>query len=488
MPDPADDVLVPNHTVGYEGNGPDRKEIHEQQNKLTEALEKFIAFDPNADAIFPGSLIQGSSLVLGDLTPIRASRSPVTITVTGLVSDDSTVSFSSEIKDPTNASVVDAVSKILSQHLNAEQPARITYTKTVVHSIEEASLRLGASYSWITGHVSGSFQTSQSTTGSRFMVRFVQNYYTVSCEPQSSPASFISNKEKYADFSHYAGAGNPPTYVASVTFGRELWLLVESTTIATEMQATLDAAFSGGSANMSASQKQMLNESSIQILVIGGGGTPAIKAITGDKVVEVAAFLAAGANYSKQSPGALISYVVRYMVDNSTARVSSSTDYIIRTSTNKPEGALTDILFSINTGDDDKDDDNHVSIQFTLKPANVLLYRDQDIPPKQPNDDDATWHDHDKRPINFKVNNNVFQGDPSAQQIEITITKSGGAHWHFGFDFLMKFSSGKTIPVAHHDENDRNFGDNYNSETWTFNIPWANSSQDFLTKRLRHSI
>jgi hypothetical protein len=483
VPDPADDVIVPNHPVSYQGSGSNRQQIFEQQNKLTEVLEQFIAFDPNADAIYAGSLIQGKSLVLGDLTPFAVARNPLTITITGLVSADPTVSFSSKVNIPSNASVVDAVSKILAQNLNTQQPARVTYSKTTVHSVEEAALRLGASYSWITGHVSGSFQTSQNTAYSSIMVRFVQNYYTVSCEPQSSPAAFISNREKYSDFTQYAAAGSPPTYVASTTFGRELWLLFESTSSESDMSATLDAAFGGGSATMSDTQKQILNESSIQILVIGGGGDSAIKTITGDKVGQLSAFLSAGANYSKESPGALISYVCRYMVDNSTARVSSWSDYTIRTSVNSPVPSLTDIIFNINTGDDDKDDDNHVSIQFTLLSANTVLYRDPDVPPKQPNDGDPTWHDNTTNQIHATITN-VYQDTPGAQQIYVAISKSGDAHWHFGFDFLVKFSDGNTVPVASHDRNAHNFGDHYNSDNWTFTLPWEPSSQSFLKRRL----
>src|SRR5260370_26068687 len=96
------------------------------------------------------------------------------------------------------------------------------------------------------------------------------------------------------------------------------------------------------------------------------------------------------------------------MVDNSIARVSSSADYTINTSQNAPEVGLTDIYFTILTGDDDKDDDNHVSIQFTLIPANTVLYIDRDIRPRQPDDDDATWHDGDKRPINARLTSPIY--------------------------------------------------------------------------------
>jgi hypothetical protein len=226
--------------------------------------------------------------------------------------------------------------------------------------VEEGFLKLGASFRWATGNVSGSFQTSSSTYKTSFMVRFVQSYYTVSCEAPSDPASFISKRTSFASFSNYSGVGNPATYVSSVTYGRELWMLIESNRTSNEVKATLNAAFSAGftsgNADLSAEQKKILNESSIQVLILGGGGKPAIEVVAGDHVTKLKEYLLAGANYSKTSPGVIISYTVRYLKDNDVARVSSSTDYTIKTSQAAPEAIrLTSIKVTWRTTGDNKD-------------------------------------------------------------------------------------------------------------------------------------
>src|SRR5262249_33682569 len=147
----------PNHSVGFSGAGADRQEIFEETRKLTKTLEKYVAFDPNADTLFPGALVQGKSLVSGVLSPIVTQRTPLTITVTDLVSTDPRASYSRKVADPTLSTVLAAKQQILNQRLASDQPAKLTYSETTVSSLEEGFLKLGASYHWLTGNVSGSF-------------------------------------------------------------------------------------------------------------------------------------------------------------------------------------------------------------------------------------------------------------------------------------------------------------------------------------------
>jgi Thiol-activated cytolysin len=335
---PDGDILIPRHGVGFTGSGQNREQLFEQKMQLTKSLEKWVAFDPNADALYPGSLIQGISLPDGVLNPISTARTPITITVTDLVSANPTATYSATIQNPTLAKVRDATHRILSQTLRTAQPAKISFSQLSVSDIEEGLLKLGASYKWLSGSVSGSFQKNDQAYSTSVMVRIVQSYYTVSANPPSSPASFIASASRYDDFKRYVGPSNPPTYIASVTYGRELWMLLQSNHTSHDVEAALNAAYSagvsGGSTNVNAEQKQVLNESSIQIMALGGGGEAAVQLLTGDHLSEIQNYLIAGANYSKESPGVIISYTVRYLKDNDVARVSSSIDYTIKTSQN----------------------------------------------------------------------------------------------------------------------------------------------------------
>ena len=334
------DVLGP-PTSSFEGSGLTRKEISTEKRRFTRTLEKFVAFNPNADALYPCSLVQGKSLKDGILSPISTSRSPSTITVTDLVSQKSSDSLSRKVSDPSHGNVVDAIRSIINQSLDADQPAKLTYLETSVNSVDEGFVKLGASAKWATGNISGSLNIESAQKKTKLMVRFVQSYYTVSCEPPSHPSSYFSSDARFADFRYYAGDDNPPAYISSVSYGRELWLLVESSDESAKVKAALSFAFSSGfagaDANVNAERQKVLNESSMQILILGGSGRPAIEVITGDRVSKLKEYLLAGANFSKTNPGAIISYTARYLRDNSVFRISSFGDYDISTPKDSPE-------------------------------------------------------------------------------------------------------------------------------------------------------
>ena len=321
------------------GEGMNSIDSSSQQLHLTKVFEKLIAFNPNSDCLYPGSLIQGKSLPDGVLNPIGVqARTPITLTVTDLVLSDPTAKYSVVVNKPALDSVTNAISSIIHARLQTQQPAQISYLKTEMHSIQEAFLKLDGSYSWLSNSVNASFSETTKSYKTKIVLRFIQKYYTVSCNPPSSPISFFDRVVKYDDLTTYINAGNPPVYISSVVYGRELWMEIQTDYEEDEMLKTLSATFSGlggkGDLNITDSQKEVIDNSSIQIYGIGGSGIAALKvlAVTSQNLDAVNEYFIQGANYSAESPGVIISYTVRYLRDNSVARVSSSTDYNIVTS------------------------------------------------------------------------------------------------------------------------------------------------------------
>lgn len=358
--DPNGDILVAEHSTGFSGDGQNRVEQFEEKRHLTKTLEKFVAFNPNADALYPCSLVQGKSLPDGILSPIKTERTPATITITDFISSSPGASYSRQISNPSLDTVTLATSQILGQTLQTDQPAKLSYSETAMSSVEEGFLKLGASYKWLSGSVAGSFNTAAETSKTSLMVRFVQSYYTVTCSPPSSPDSYFSKKSRLADLRNYIGAGNPPAYISSLTYGRELWMLIQSSHDSSEVKASLSAAFNfgatGGTADLSTEQKKVLNESSIQTLILGGNGPAAIQALRGDSAKDIKDYLLSGANFSRTSPGVIISYTARYLVDNDVARVSSATDYVIHTTKANPVAVVVNAArVTWRTTGDDKD-------------------------------------------------------------------------------------------------------------------------------------
>ena len=130
-------------------------------------------------------------------------------------------------------------------------------------------------------------------------------------------------------------------------------------------------------------------------------------------------------------------------------------------------------LFKFHTGCDDKDDDNHVGIRFTLDDGTVL-HENGDLPPKQPQDDDPTWHDDTDNPQDhyfFVPFTNSAIDTSIHRTITVTVWKSGDAHWHFGYTFIVVDTAGNQYVIGNMGSNDTNFGGDNNSGSWTYQLP-----------------
>jgi thiol-activated cytolysin len=107
---------------------------------------------------------------------------------------------------------------------------------------------------------------------------------------------------------------------------------IESSEEYEEVSAALDAAFSSGAHSgdlqVSVEQERLLRSSSIKGTIIGGSGSDAAGTINGLDAMET--FLEQGGNYSQDSPGAPISYKLRFLKDLSVAKIILMSEYEVR--------------------------------------------------------------------------------------------------------------------------------------------------------------
>lgn len=448
---PDGDILVgAKRNVGFAGRYGDRKEVFEEQRRLTRSLEKLVAFNPNADVLFAGALIQGKSLKSGVLSPIVGQRAKLTCTVTDLQAAGGDGQFSATIV-PSLANVTLEVAKILGQRLAQQQPAKMTYSETRFHQIEEGFLRLGASFQWVSGNVNGSFERKRQDSKTQLMIRFVQSYYTVSCAPPDAPdpLAFFADGADFEGLRNYMGQGNPPTYIASVTYGRELWMLIESSRSEQEVRSMLDAAvnlgMTRGEMNFSAADKAVISDSSIQVMVIGGGGKPAVGIVTGNPA-GLQGYLDAGANFGVASPGSPISYTVRYLRNNDVARVSSTQDYTVKTDTANPEPApLENVSVTWRTTGDDKDWNTQPVINL-YAPGGLLIASLACCSSDRNNDKWSNGRSETRAmTIVFGTTNHGLKSGSIGAGIG---KKVGNDNWDFNVTVTMNFADGVSVPKS----------------------------------------
>lgn len=302
----------------------------------TEHIHELTAFDPQADALWPGSLVQGKSLELGMLTPIGLPRAKGTLTMTNVnVSGGSgdQPRLSRTVESPSHATVQEAIQDLLDNpSANLNFGARVAYTMESAHSFEEAAFKLGLNVKWMNGEVKSKFDHSSWGEQTNLVVKLTQSYYTVSFAPPASPTEFFAPSVTAADAARYMGKDNPPLYVSSVVYGRTLLMRVESSASESELRAALEASFEVSAAdvetNLDVHHKSVLNSSRFTVFSLGGKASDVLQ-VASNGATAIPAYLQGGAEFSPSSPGAPISYTLRSLQNNEAVKVALSTDYTI---------------------------------------------------------------------------------------------------------------------------------------------------------------
>ncbi len=295
----------------------------------TALYETLASFDPNADTIWPGAVIQTKDLPQGLAAPIGLPRREGTITI-----GDASLgggNYGKKIDEPSLAKTRDAIGEILRSG-NVNFAAKSSYLAETAHSLNEAALKVGVSASWMSGKLKASFDGKWMNSKTTMVVRFIQAYYTVSFAGPPSPEKIFADEAKAADARQFMGPGNPPAYVSSVTYGRMLLMKVESNESESELRAALDAAYTSYKVGLDARTKKVLQNTSFTVFVLGGSPEDAAKLQASDvetRTAALAAYVEKGATFDARSPGVPISYTVRRLSNGQTLKVASTIDYQI---------------------------------------------------------------------------------------------------------------------------------------------------------------
>ncbi|KAA3635370.1 MAG: hypothetical protein DWP97_04865 [Calditrichaeota bacterium] len=321
-PVPANDTLADTSFTDYIGS--EAYFCNTKTISVTEAPANFPLFDPNADIIYPGNLLQGASLENATPDPIPVKRAGGTIVMTILNGSDSVSRY---IPVVDLASVTQAQNDIISNASNA-LPARFTFTMEEVHTNEELALSLDVKAQYLKAKVGASLDFSSDKQYNRFLVKLNQSFFTMAYQLPTSYAEIFAPEVTPSDLTPYIGAGNPGAFIGSVTYGRIFYLLIESTEESQEIKASLDASFnaavSSGSLETDARYLSELESVNVKAYAMGGESADAISAITTD-FESLKNFLSQGGTINTGVP---ISYVVRSLSNPSKiVNVKINTEY-----------------------------------------------------------------------------------------------------------------------------------------------------------------
>lgn len=317
----------PADTTMFEGETEFECEV--TRYSVTANPREIVVFSPDADILWPGSLLQGDKYAgglgsLGEL-PIR-QRAPLKV-FTDLLTDDVTRT----VENPDASSVAAAVGELIQQATDSGHVAgsSIDFDQTETWSLKQASLDLGISAQYMGTQVESELDYDSSLEEHTLTAYFTQKMFTVSVVQPQTPSEFFSDaftEERLQEQINLGriGPDNLPTYISSVVYGRMLMLTMTSTHSVEDMRGALEASRDGiGSGSVDAGSLQVLDDSRLHVTTVGGVDDGVEGLITTGQLSE---YFAADAPLTAARP---LSYTVRNLADNSIATVSETTDYAI---------------------------------------------------------------------------------------------------------------------------------------------------------------
>jgi hypothetical protein len=308
-----------------------------QRYEAPPGFDTLMALDFQQDVIWPGSIIDAATIDSGEYTPITLERGPLTFS-TSLHMEK----VRSEMKTPSLSHFRQAREKILPQETSVQTPADITSSVIRIHSKRHLQVELGASGKKGLHTLEGMFKFSNENIQQRYLVKFIQVYYTIDVDPPARPGDFFAPTVTWNDLQAQISDGETlPMYVSSITYGRMALFCFTTEDNSMQIDAALRYAYDGkvfeAEVDTRLEYSEALSSLSMGSYIIGGSGDAAANAVIGggmlggeEAIHAINEYIKSGDNYSKESPGAPLSYSLRYL-DNSPGKIVMSTEYTVRT-------------------------------------------------------------------------------------------------------------------------------------------------------------
>lgn len=297
---------------------------------VLEGNENFPIFDPNVNVVYPGSLLQGSSLSNATPDIIAVKRGPGIVSI-DLVNGSSNVYV--PLEEVKKSYITQALNDIVYDN-NEVLPSRFTFTHEQIKSQDELALALNVNVDIAPVTVGTEFEFSNESNMNHYLVTLKQTFFTMSYDIPSTYDEFFDPSVTPMDLAKYVGPGNPACYVSDVTYGRVFHLLIESSSSIMKIKGAVNLSFSNAPVNgeIEANYLSSLDSLSVKVLAIGGTITPTFSAISATNLSSLTTQLGKSTDIKAGVP---LSYVVRTVYNNKLVKNKINLEY-----------SLTDCVFT----------------------------------------------------------------------------------------------------------------------------------------------
>jgi Thiol-activated cytolysin len=300
---------------------------------ITKNPSEIVTLQPDADALYPGGLIQGGSYKLGSLQPLVIDeRTPIEVSVDLLSSGVREV-----VQEPTVGNVREAIGKLVQRAKTNGIPVGGAAMGTFFEASSSKAFALKADLSarYLTAKLDASFSYSSDASERVVNATIIQKAFTMTVQPPESIDSWFKpsfTKAKYDALVAKGAIGpdSPPVYVSSVTYGRMLFLNIKVRTDGQRIKGSLKGSYNGGVFSVKASVEGESTERSMQteIRVVGIGASG--KLIQSGIITDgnLGNYLKDPVSLDEFAP---ISYAMRDLRTKLPATVADTSDYDVKT-------------------------------------------------------------------------------------------------------------------------------------------------------------
>jgi len=294
---------------------------------IARATEDYPAFNPNAELIWPGSLLQGASISSPTPDRIVVPRGRGVIVIDNLTGSSLPAC---EVDEATYSNVAVCANNIIAAQPPGTFPARFVINHGLVRHTSELALNMKANASFFSFfNASASFAFNDRDDQTRFIVKLTQSFYTLSFQRPSRISEFFPAGLSVDELDPFVGPGNPPVYISSVTYGRLFYLLIQSREDARTVESAVAASFRLGGFSGSAKHVSELAGLTVKCVAYGGDANATLAAVTGG-IGPLNSLMQELGRAGDVRTGVPLSYNVRSVRSDRVVRNSLATQYDLK--------------------------------------------------------------------------------------------------------------------------------------------------------------
>ncbi len=318
--------------------------VVEKVKKNIENLSTTFPIITNSKEVYPGAVIKADQDFLeNNPNEIKLDRAPMNVYVDlpGLgtghnvinVEKPSFYSMNGAVNDMVNYfvdNIDESVYSVPATNLYSfnDTAATTLYNETYAKSMNQLQAKFGMGFKELGVPLGIDFEALAAGEKQSYIINLNQIYYTASVEEPRNPAGFFTD-DVTAEMMEDEGVDSdvPPMYISEVNYGRSIYINFQTDSKTKDFKAAIQAAIKGVDIDANAEFKQILENTEIHAVVLGGGAGASSHVADGT-IEGMRELIKEGAAFNANNPGKAISYKVNFVKDNKDGMIQNMTDYI----------------------------------------------------------------------------------------------------------------------------------------------------------------